>query len=209
MSALFRKHTWHPGRAAIVVAALTASASASASATARATLRVELHPVADVASMHVTLGEIATITGDDAAVAARVAAIEVGDVAADGSASVVDRAALVRWVHARASTESRDFEWSGAPACRVRRVVPATVGTAVAGDATPPLHPAMVGGARPLVMRGGNATLRSVDGPISLESRVEVHDDGSMGQDVHVRLPGATADVLARVTGAGRVEVQR
>jgi flagella basal body P-ring formation protein FlgA len=188
------------GVVALAIAALSTMASAHAA------LRVDLHPTAEVASMRVTLGELATVTGDERDLVERISAVEVGNVAADGSASVVDRAALERWVRVRAGIESHDIAWSGAAGCRVRHAVAATALPVMEGL---PVHPGAFAGVHPLVARGGSATLRSVEGPIALESRVEVHDDGAMGQDVHVRLPGATADVVARVTGAGRVEVRQ
>jgi flagella basal body P-ring formation protein FlgA len=60
----------------------------------------------------------------------------------------------------------------------------------------------------PLVTQGDYATLRSVQGPIELESRVEVLQDGNAGQSVRVKLPKASSPILARVTGPGRVEIQ-
>ena len=62
--------------------------------------------------------------------------------------------------------------------------------------------------AAPLVTHGGFATLRSKTGPIVLESRVEVLQDGTAGQTVRVKMPKATGAVLARVTGPGQVEMQ-
>ena len=185
-----------------LLAAAAAIAAFADPAAAHAALRVDLHATAEVGALHVTLGDIAAVTGDDTERVARVSALEVGDVAADGTSSVVDRAALSRWVRARAGVAPQDIAWTGAEHCSVRR----------AADAAPlrPAGPAAaVTGARPLVARGGTATLRSVDGAIEVESRVEVREDGGAGQDVRVRLPGATADVLARVTGPGRVEVVR
>jgi flagella basal body P-ring formation protein FlgA len=62
--------------------------------------------------------------------------------------------------------------------------------------------------AAPLVAQGDYATLRSVNGPIELESRVEVLQDGNAGQAVRVKMPKASSPVLARVTGPGQVEIQ-
>ncbi|CAB3759859.1 MULTISPECIES: flagella basal body P-ring formation protein FlgA [Burkholderia] len=61
----------------------------------------------------------------------------------------------------------------------------------------------------PKVVRGDYATLREVDGPIALESRVEVMEDGQVGDAVRVRQTGASDTVVARVTGPHAVEVQR
>jgi flagella basal body P-ring formation protein FlgA len=58
----------------------------------------------------------------------------------------------------------------------------------------------------PLVARGDIALLRIKDTAIELESRVEVLQDGLLGQRVRVKAKNAAGPVLARVTGAGRLE---
>lgn len=84
---------------------------------------------------------------------------------------------------------------AGAPVPRVRVArVPAPVHAAVPSA--------------PAVQRGGSASLRSVVGRISVESRVEVLEDGRPGEVVRVRLPGADAPVLARVIAPRAVEVE-
>lgn len=77
---------------------------------------------------------------------------------------------------------------------------------------TPPLQSALSSaapvGREPLgVVRGDWATLRSVAGPVVLEASVEVLQDGRAGDKVRVRQRGATALVMARVVGPGRVEL--
>ena len=62
---------------------------------------------------------------------------------------------------------------------------------------------------RPAVARGDWATLRAIAGAVNLESRVEVLEDGRNGQMVHVKLPNATAPMLARVIGPRAVEVRQ
>lgn len=59
----------------------------------------------------------------------------------------------------------------------------------------------------PLVLRGDWATLRSTAGAVTLESRVEVLQDGRAGQRVRVRQPGATGILFARVVGAAQLEL--
>lgn len=60
----------------------------------------------------------------------------------------------------------------------------------------------------PLVARGDIALLRITDAAIELESRVEVLQDGLLGQKVRVKATNAVGPVMARVTGAGRLEAQ-
>lgn len=59
----------------------------------------------------------------------------------------------------------------------------------------------------PLVVRGGWATLRESDAGVRLESRVEVLDDGRLGERVQVKLPNAHEALYARVTGPEAVEI--
>ena len=61
--------------------------------------------------------------------------------------------------------------------------------------------------AAPLVAQGDQALLRSVAGAVQVECPVEVLQDGSLGQQVRVRMPKAAAPILARVAGSGLVEV--
>jgi flagella basal body P-ring formation protein FlgA len=56
------------------------------------------------------------------------------------------------------------------------------------------------------VMRGDWAVLRTVAGAVMLESRVEVLQDGRLGDKVRVRQGGATGILLARVTGLAALE---
>jgi flagella basal body P-ring formation protein FlgA len=70
-----------------------------------------------------------------------------------------------------------------------------------------PLTPAQVEPA-PLVRRGAFATLEARTGPMQVECRVEVLEDGRSGETVRVRPPHSTGIVLARVTGPDRLEVQ-
>lgn len=60
----------------------------------------------------------------------------------------------------------------------------------------------------PAVTRGGWAHLIARSGGVSIESRVEVLQDGRPGEVVRVKVRGASSEVLARVTGPGQVEVQ-
>lgn len=60
----------------------------------------------------------------------------------------------------------------------------------------------------PAVTRGNWAQLLAHSGNVTVESRVEVLQDGRRGQLVRVKVPGAGGEVVARVTGPGQVEVQ-
>lgn len=62
--------------------------------------------------------------------------------------------------------------------------------------------------ARPAVSRGEWARLTTHQGLLTLESRVEVLQDGLPGQVVRARPAHATATLSARVVGPGRLELQ-
>jgi hypothetical protein len=188
------------------LAVLAALAGLATLAQARA-VHIDLHAAASAQTAQVVLSDIATLSNADEATLARLGALDVGRVSADGKATLVDRAALARWIQARTGVLSTDIVWSGAPRCSVRMAD----GPAAASLATEPARAVaatpVATTAHPAVARGNLASLRSVSGAIALESRVEVLDDGVVGQDVHVRLPGANEAVVARVTAPGRVEV--
>jgi flagella basal body P-ring formation protein FlgA len=59
------------------------------------------------------------------------------------------------------------------------------------------------------VERGQSAALRSGAGAVLSEARVEVLQDGRLGDRVRVRQPGAPLTLLATVVGAGQLEVAR
>jgi flagellar basal body P-ring formation protein FlgA len=59
----------------------------------------------------------------------------------------------------------------------------------------------------PVVARGDWATLRSTAGPILVEGRVEVLQDGRPGQKIRVRQQGVAGTVFARVLGHGQLEL--
>jgi len=61
----------------------------------------------------------------------------------------------------------------------------------------------------PAVLRGQWAALRTEAGAVLIETRVEVLQDGELGQKVRVRQPGAASAVLATVTAPGLLEVAR
>lgn len=61
----------------------------------------------------------------------------------------------------------------------------------------------------PAVARGQWASLRAEAGVVTLETRVEVLQDGRTGDKVRVRQPGATAGVMAKVLGPGQLEIAR
>jgi len=58
------------------------------------------------------------------------------------------------------------------------------------------------------VTRGSRADLLARAGNVTVQSSVEVLQDGKTGEVVRVKVPGATGEVLARVTGPAQVEVQ-
>lgn len=61
----------------------------------------------------------------------------------------------------------------------------------------------------PEVTRGDWAVLKAVSPGVVLESRVQVLQDGVMGQWVNVKMPAASASIRAVVTAPGTVEVMQ
>lgn len=61
----------------------------------------------------------------------------------------------------------------------------------------------------PVLTRGQWAEMQSVAGVVQLQARVEVLQDGRLGEVIRVRQPGAQAPVQARVTGPGQLEIVR
>lgn len=59
----------------------------------------------------------------------------------------------------------------------------------------------------PVVARGDWVTLRMRTGDIDIESRVEALQNGFLGQSVSVKQSNASAPVVARVVGSGKVEL--
>jgi len=79
--------------------------------------------------------------------------------------------------------------------------------TAAAAPSTTPARDEPVRVARALaVTRGSSATLHLSDGSIDLESVVRVLQDGALGEQVRVRPANASADIVVRVVGIGRLE---
>jgi flagella basal body P-ring formation protein FlgA len=107
----------------------------------------------------------------------------------------------------------------GAGAVELQEVDVAARGTGLAGVGTPGLrsrHALQVGAllrvrdveAMPAVQRGHWASLFSGQGMVRSEARVEVLQDGRLGQSVRVRQPGAASAVTARVTAPGQLEIE-
>ncbi|MGJ7574310.1 flagella basal body P-ring formation protein FlgA [Variovorax sp. RB2P76] len=121
----------------------------------------------------------------------------------------------------------RDVEWSGRASPPVRTAPPvdndAQSSGAVQGDSPSTRaalrlrRPVTAGSALtradveevPAIARGDYATLHAFQGAIELESRVEVLQDGIVGQPVRVKLPGASSAIMAKVTAPGQVEVRQ
>jgi flagella basal body P-ring formation protein FlgA len=106
----------------------------------------------------------------------------------------------------------RDVEWSG------RASPPVRTAPLVDGNAALRLRRPVAAGSAltradvdeaPAIVRGDYATLHAFQGAIELESRVEVLQDGIVGQPVRVKLPGASSAIVARVTAQGQVEVRQ
>lgn len=324
-----------PWRAVCAVALLASSAQADgAAAPADAAVRIELRARVEVRSAEVTLGDVAILSGREAATVRRLATLALGEAPRAGDTVRLEREGLARWIRGRTGVSPAQIAWSGSRATEVRAATQTLSGQALArqvleavrlelsqgglraevraspaprdvtlpvgvlelrvrsvargpvlprrltawadayvdgrfartiavdveatvfglayvatkpqkpgealvrdeltvqdvewtGRGAPPLPLGAAGGLRlrrlvaagqpvtrddveaaPLVTRGGWASLRASRGLVQLESRVEVLEDGRAGQMVRVKLPGASGDVLAQVTGPGAVEVE-
>ncbi|EJL72200.1 flagella basal body P-ring formation protein FlgA [Variovorax sp. CF313] len=118
--------------------------------------------------------------------------------------------AQVDGVVLRGATETREVDLTALPSGRPARLEIADGGSQ---RLRKPLKPGEVLTdahlqSTPSVTRGNWAQLLARSGDVSVESRVEVLQDGRPGQFVRVKVPGSSGEVLARVTGPGQVEVQ-
>ncbi|MEJ5989596.1 hypothetical protein WG902_06325 [Ramlibacter sp. PS3R-8] len=91
-------------------------------------------------------------------------------------------------------------EIAGVPARR-EQAAPVASGRAATGQDEPPVDASAVS-------RGEWAALRTTSGAVSLESRVEVLQDGRVGQRVRVRTSSNASGILfAKVVGRGQLEL--
>lgn len=113
--------------------------------------------------------------------------------------------------------ELREMDVAAMSALPVLSGGASTDAAAAAGADAPVLRRALQAGevvsadrlqARPAVVRGEWASLVTRHGPLSLESRVEVLQDGQPGQIVRARPANATGVLSARVVGRGQLELQ-
>lgn len=167
---------------------------------AAAEAQVLLRALARVQDGTVLLSDVATITGQDKVLVQRLSDIPLGQSPRAGESARLDRQSVEKWVRRQLGDAAQAVQWTGAEAVRLttRRTEPSS------RSAAAPRSAALA------VTRGEWATLRARSGPIELERRVEVLEDGAIGQAVRVRWAGAgTSDTLeARVVAAGYLEVE-
>ena len=152
--------------------------------------RIELLPQAHAPVGEVTLGDVARLHATDLGVMRTLVQLPVGRAPRPGEAAVLQRADLAQWIRRRTGIAPDALEWAGPAETRVlpaSRVERADAALAVA--------------------RGEWAVLRAVEGSITLESRVEVLQDGRTGERIRVRAQGVTGPLFARVVGPGRLEL--
>lgn len=162
-------------------------------------LRVRLKPVAEARQTQVTLDDLANLYSADLNLLRRAMAIPMGRAPEPGTTLTVRSEHIWRWIAPRLGVGSDKVVFEG-PAS----VVVAAPGIAVHAHAQPSKPPATEPRA---VVRGDWATLTAQSGPLTLESRVEVLEDGAVGHLVRVRRPNAGDTMQARVSGPGRVEM--
>ncbi len=162
-------------------------------------LRVRLKPVVEARSQQVTLDDVADMYATELPLLRRAMAIPMGRAPAPGTTLTVRSDQIWRWVAPRLGVGSDKVVFEGPES-----VVVAAPGMAVQAGAQPMTTAAPK---TRVVARGDWATLTAQSGPLTLESRVEVLDDGAIGHLVRVRGPHASSSVPARVTGPGRLEM--
>jgi flagellar basal body P-ring formation protein FlgA len=128
------------------------------------------------------------------------------ELSAFGPAYVAGRSQSAGEILEPSNLEVREVEWSG------RDLLPVESSTRQALRLRRPLEAGAVltrahVEPAPALTQGAWATLHVRQGLVDLEGRVEVLQDGRTGQMVRVKLPGASASILARVTGPESVEV--
>jgi len=170
--------------AAFVAFALPALAAMVAAlmpfAPARAEISIVLRSEVEVSRPTVSLGEVALLTTSDLPTLRRLMSVPLGAAPQPGKVVSVSGASLESWVRSRLGTAT-PLNWSGPARIEIARVGPA-------------------------VTRGSFAALAARSGGVEVETRVEVLQDGQPGQRVRVRLPTASASILAQVLAPGRVE---
>ena len=162
------------------VPAATAATTAM-TATGSSPIRIALRPQVTTGGPVVLLGEVADLTTPDLALLRRLASLSLGGAPQPGRVVQLTAARLREWVRRQLGSVAALAIWSGA------EVV-------------------IVAGAVPAVSRGGRAALAWRVGPVALETRVEVLQDGQPGQTVRVRPIEGSVSMLARVVGPGRLE---
>lgn len=152
--------------------------------------RIELLSQVDVAAGEVVLGDVARLHAADLGVMRTLVNLPVGRAPRHGEAAVLQRTDLAQWIRRQTGITPDALEWVGPPETRVlpaSRVQRSDAALAVA--------------------RGEWAVLRATEGSITLESRVEVLQDGRAGERIRVRAQGVAGPMFARVVGPGRLEL--
>ncbi len=142
---LQRRHAASRALAAVIVAAIGAPVSAASSSPppGRAPLRIELRPEVEVKGPQVRLGEVAVLTTLDLPLLQRLMALPLGPAPRTGTATRLERGALLRWIRARTGLRLEQIAWSGPDAAVVRATVGRVTGEEIAGKARDALEHAI------------------------------------------------------------------
>lgn len=161
-------------------------------------LSLVLKPQVYLNTTQVLLGDIADIQSDDHALSERAKNIPLGRTPKAGQTVILQANTLQKWAAKQLGLKPLNIQLQGPISTQIS-TAPTTP------DIQAPQSPQQE---RKAVTQGEHATLTLQQGSVRIESRVEVLQDGHIGQKILVKPITAQDSVLARVVAVGQLEVE-
>ncbi|WP_193387940.1 flagella basal body P-ring formation protein FlgA [Caenimonas sp. SL110] len=161
-------------------------------------VQIELRQQVAPGQREVKLGDVAIIRTRDYATIERLVGLPLGPAPREGTQAVLRREVLARWIRSQVGISRDQIAWSGPEQVVVR-----------VGYRQAVTQQALPAATVPMVSRGDWIVLQLKSGAVELERRVEVMQDGVLGQVIKVRGENGASSVDGRVVAAGRVEALR
>lgn len=161
-------------RAAVAMAVALAFAPARpAAASGHGVPFVELSASAEVGPGPIVLRDLARVVDGDPERRRRLESVKLGQVPSDGQVVRLARAAIARWVRARAGRDGATIDWRGAATCEVRRAQEIVAGAAIAERAIAAVRDTMTrrGLRAEVALASAPADLRVPAGGVQLRAR--------------------------------------